>query len=392
MTPDVYKAQLTEQLPHMLQRLEQLVNIDSGSYDAKGVNRVGEVMAEQLRQQGFGLRTRSVEQRGDMWIAERRDGGKGRLVILGHLDTVWPQGTASQWPFQMLPNGLATGPGVGDMKGGLVMALHALQTLRAHAPEAAALESIKFILVPDEELGSVGSRALIEEEAQGADVVLVLEPGRAGGGIVTARGALGAYFMHATGCSAHCASNYLKGASALRELACKVEALDGLSQPEEGVVVNVGTLQGGTARQVVPGEAHMAIDVRARTQDQADQLQREIARIAQERRNERVEVLLSGRLTRPAFTNTHNRALMQAAQVLADALSVKVFEVPPVGGGSDGNFTAAMGIPTLDGLGPVCHDICSRQETIEVQSLVERGALMCGLIERIPSLLVTLEG
>lgn len=392
MTPDVYKAQLTEQLPQMLQLLEQLVNIDSGSYDAEGVNAVAAVLTEKLQAQGFALRSHQVAQRGDLWVAERHDGGHGRLVILGHLDTVWPKGTAAQWPFQMLSSGLATGPGVGDMKGGLVMALFALLALREHSAPETKLESIKFILVPDEELGSVGSRTLIEQEAQTADVVLVLEPGRAGGGIVTARGALGAYFMHATGCSAHCASNYLKGASALRELACKVEALDGLSQPEEGVVVNVGTLQGGTARQVVPGEAHMAIDVRARTQDQANQLQREIARIAQERRNERVEVQLSGQLTRPAFTNTHNRALMQAAQALADALSVKVFEVPPVGGGSDGNFTAAMGIPTLDGLGPVCHDICSRKETIEVQSLVERGALMCGLIERIPSLLVTLEG
>ena len=391
MALDAYKQQLAQQLPQMLQLLERLVNIDSGSYDVAGVNRIGAAMVQQLRQQGFALRTRSVAQRGDLHVAERCDGGKGRLVILGHLDTVWPEGTAAQWPFQMLANGQATGPGVGDMKGGLVMALHALQALRDQAPDSAALASIKFILVPDEELGSVGSRALIEEEAQGADVVLVLEPGRPGGGIVTARGALGAYFMHATGCSAHCASNYLKGASALRELAGKVEALDALSQPEAGAIVNVGVLQGGTARQVVPGQAHMAIDLRARTQQQADALQQAIARIAQQRRDERVQVALSGQLTRPAFTSEHNRALMEAAQVLAQALSVQVFEVPPVGGGSDGNFTAAMGIPTLDGLGPVCHDICSRQETIEVQSLVERGALLCGLIERIPTL-VSLKG
>lgn len=392
MTPDVYKTQLAQQLPQMLQLLEQLVNIESGSYDVAGVNAVAAVLATELRAQGFALRSHTVPQRGDLWVAERHDGGRGRLMILGHLDTVWPKGTAAQWPYAMLPNGMATGPGVGDMKGGLVMALYALQALRAHAPQHAALESIKWVLVPDEELGSVGSRALIEQEAQDADVVLVLEPGRVGGGIVTARGALGAYFMHATGCSAHCASHYLKGASALRELARKVEPLDSLSQPEAGVVVNVGLLQGGTARQVVPGQAQMAIDVRARTQSQADALQAEIERIAQERKDERVQVQLTGQLTRPAFTNEHNRVLMQATHALAEALSVTVFEVPPVGGGSDGNFTAAMGIPTLDGLGPVCHDICSRQETIEVQSLVERGALMCGLIERIPSLLVTLEG
>lgn len=387
-----YQAQLKAQLPQMLQLLEQLVNIDSGSYVVDGVNAVGHLLAERLAAQGFAIHHRAVPQRGDMVVAQRCDGGVGRLVILGHLDTVWPQGTVTDWPFSMLAEGRATGPGVGDMKGGLVMALHALQAHTSLAPAAARLESIKWILVPDEELGSVGSRALIEEEAQGADVVLVLEPGRAGGGIVTARGALGAYFMHATGCSAHCASNYHKGASALRELARKVAPLDALSQPDGGMVVNVGVLQGGTARQVVPGEAHMAIDLRARTQTQAQTLQAEIARIAQERHDERVQVALTGQITRPAFTSEHNRQLMQAAQTLADALAIPVFEFPPVGGGSDGNFTAAMGIPTLDGLGPVCHDICSRQETIEVQSLVDRGALMCGLIERIPSLVVSLEG
>lgn len=385
-----YRTALDAQLPQMLALLEQLVNIDSGSYMVEGVNAVGAVLAQRLAQQGFSIRRRAVEQRGDMVVAERLDGGRGRLVILGHLDTVWPEGTVKDWSFRMQANGLATGPGVGDMKGGLVMALHALQVLGEQSDQA--LASIKVVLVPDEELGSVGSRLLIEEEAMGADVVLVLEPGRAGGGIVTARGALGAYFIHAKGCSAHCASNYHKGASALRELARKVAPLDALSQPDDGMVINVGVLQGGTARQVVPGEAHMAIDLRARTQTQADALQAEIARIAAERHDERVEVALSGQLTRPAFSSEHNRDLMQAAQTLADALSIRVFEFPPVAGGSDGNFTAAMGIPTLDGLGPVCHDICSRQETIEVQSLVDRAALMCGLIERIPSLVVSLEG
>lgn len=379
------KTWLQARLPEMLALLQRLVDTDSGSYGVEGVNTVGQALAEQLVQQGFELRRRPVEGRGDLLVGTRHYGGRGHVVILGHLDTVWPEGTARDWPFALLDGGLATGPGVGDMKGGLVMALHALAAL--HARGFDGLASLRFILVPDEELGSVGSRALIEEEAAGADVVLVLEPGRAGGGIVTARGALGAYFMHATGCSAHCASNYRKGASALRELALKVAPLDQLSRPDEGMVVNVGVLQGGTARQVVPGEAHMAIDLRARTQDQAERLQAEIRRIAQLRHDERVNVALTGQLTRPAFTADNNRDLMQAARTLADALSVNVFEVPPVGGGSDGNFTAAMGIPTLDGLGPVCHDICSRQETIEVQSLVDRGALLCGLIERIPSLL-----
>lgn len=380
------RAWLQHRLPEMLALLERLVNIDSGSYFPAGVNAVGDQLGKLWAAQGFDLRRRAVPGRGDMVVATRRYGGRGNVVILGHLDTVWPEGTVAEWPFSMTGD-IATGPGVGDMKGGLVMALYAVMAL--HARGFDSLASLRLVMVPDEELGSVGSRKLIEEEAAGADVVLVIEPGRPGGGIVTSRGALGAYFVHATGCTAHCAVNYRKGASALRELALKVAPLDGLSRPDEGVVVNVGMLQGGTARQVVPGQAHMAIDMRARTQAQAEQLQAEIRRISQARQDERVSIEFSGQMTRPAFAPAHNRDLMQAAQTLADALAVKVFEVPPTLGGSDGNFTAAMGIPTLDGLGPVCHDTCSRQETIEVKSMVERAALMCGLIERIPSLLRT---
>ncbi|EJN02714.1 M20 family metallopeptidase [Herbaspirillum sp. YR522] len=376
---------LQEQLPAMLVLLEELVNIDSGSYDIEGVSRVSARLSGLLADMGFAIEQLPVPERADLVVATHRMGGRGRLVILGHCDTVWPAGTVADWPYARLDEARATGPGVGDMKGGLVMALFALRTLIAGGFDA--LESIRFILVPDEELGSTHSRALIEQQARDADVVLVLEPGRPGGGVISARGALGAFFMKAHGCSAHCASNYAKGASALRELAGKVVELDGLSDPDNGAIVNVGVLQGGTARQVVPGEARMDIDLRARTDAQAAALRASIERIAADRRDDRVAVELTGRLTRPAFTSERNRTLVALAKSVADELSLAIFEAPPAGGGSDGNFTAAQGIPTLDGLGPVCHDICSRQEIIELQSLVDRGALFCGLIQQLPSLL-----
>ena len=379
---------LQARLPDMIDLLKTLVNIDSGSLDIEGINAVGRVLAERLGRTGFAMRSRAlpVAERGTMLIAEKQAAGKGKLLILGHLDTVWPRGTVSEWPFQLLDGGLATGPGVGDMKGGLVMALHVLDLLAEQNFNGLAL--IKWVLVPDEELGSVGSRLLIEEEAQGMDAVLVLEPGRAGGGMVTARGALGVYFMRAKGCTAHCAIHYSKGASAVRELAVKVAPLDNLSDPNAGNIVNVGVFRGGTAKQVIPGDAFLNIDLRARTQEQAECLHRAILNIAQERIDPRVDVTVEGGLTRPAYPGAaQNQGLMRAMQAMAQELSITVFEVPLVSGGSDGNFTALMGLPTLDALGPVSHDVCSRDETMEVQSLVDRGALLCGLIKQLPDLI-----
>lgn len=372
-----FRGKLKDQMPQMLQLLETLVNIDSGSYCKKGVDRVSSMLADELTGLGFDIQKHALRERGDQVIATKRLKGKGRLLILGHADTVWPEGTAKEWPFA-LADGRATGPGVGDMKGGLVMATFALRQLLADGFDA--LESIRFFIVPDEELGSVQSRARIEEVARTADWTLVLEPGRPGGGVVTARGALGAFRMCAHGHSAHCAVNPKKGASAIRELSLKVPALEALSDPDQGRIVNVGIFRGGAARQVVPHEAEIDIDLRARTQTEADQLVETIKSIAAQRDNDRVSVEVLGQLTRPAFMPDRNRALFDMAKSAAAQLRVDILEVGPTPGGSDGNFAAALGVPTLDGLGPVCWDICSRQETIDVGSLADRGAMFASII------------
>ncbi len=372
-----FRRNLQDQLPQMLQLLETLVNIDSGSYCKNGVDRVSSMLADELAGLGFDIERHALRDRGDQVIATRRLKGKGRLLILGHADTVWPEGTVQEWPFSMA-DGRATGPGVGDMKGGLVMATFALRQLLADGFDA--LESIRFFIVPDEELGSIQSRARIEDVARHADWTLVLEPGRPGGGVVTARGALGAFRMHAHGHSAHCAVNPQKGASAIRELSLKVPALEALSDPDRGTIVNVGIFRGGAARQVVPHEAEIEIDVRARTQTEADRLLGKIKSIAAQRANDRVSVELLGQLTRPAFIPERNRSLFEMAKSAAAELRVDILEIGPTPGGSDGNFAAALGVPTLDGLGPVCSDICSRQETIDIGSLADRGAMFASII------------
>jgi glutamate carboxypeptidase len=375
-----HQAALHHKLPQILTLLERLVNIDSGSYYKAGVNQVGAVLTEELARTGFTVTRHAMQQCADQVDALLRLNGKGRLLILGHMDTVWPEGTVRDWRFAQ-DGGTATGPGVGDMKGGLVMAIFALRELLATGFDA--LESIRFFLVPEEEIGSIHSRPAIEAAARDADWALVLEPARPGGGLVTARGAVGAFFMHAHGASAHCATNYRNGASAVSELARKVPLLDALSDPEAGAVVNVGVFRGGAARQVVPGEARMDIDVRARTAAQAEDLLAQINRIAGHAENQRVRTELTGQMTRPPFSAERNRALYASAKAIADELGIPAFEVPPTSGGSDANFAAAMNVPTLDGLGPVCTDICSRQEAIEVASLADRGALFAAIIARL---------
>lgn len=367
----------------MLELIERLVNLESGSRDTAGVNAVCDVLGAELGQLGFDVERRPMAECGDQLVGLKRLGGQGRLLILGHADTVWPEGTTREWPFSMR-DGRATGPGVGDMKGGLVMALFALRELFDAGFDD--LESIRFFVVPDEELGSIHSRPQIEAAAMQSDWTLVLEPGRPGGGVVTARGALGAFSLHAHGQDAHCAVNYRKGASAVRELAQKVAPLEALSDPDAGSVINVGVFKGGVAKQIIPGEAHMDIDLRARTDANALVLNDAIRRIAADARDPRVKVELTGKLTRPAFTAERNRALCALAKSVAKELDLGIFEVEPTGGGSDGNFAAALGVPTLDGLGPVTEDICTPTETIDIASLADRGALFCGIVQRLATM------
>lgn len=378
-----FRDTLQGQLGDMLSLLETLVNIDSGSYCKAGVNEVGRIFAHELERTGFDVQRRPMAACGDQIVATLRLKGKRRLLVLGHMDTVWPEGTAREWPFAIRGD-RATGPGVGDMKASVVMAIFALRALLAHGFHN--LASIEFFLVPDEEIGSIHSRADIEAAARNADIALVLEPTRPGGGIVTARGTVGTFFISAKGQSAHCATNYAKGASAVRELALKVPLLERLSKPEQRTIVNVGIFRGGAARQVVPSDARIDIDVRAPTLEQAESVVSAMRAIAANRVDPRIEIEMTGQITRPGYASKRNRPLYDVAASLAAELAIPVFEVPPTGGGSDANFAAGQNVPTLDGLGPVCHDICSREETIEIDSLVTRGALFCGLVQALGSI------
>lgn len=380
LDPRHLAADLAAALPDILGMTERVVNVDSGSYDAAGVNQVQDLFAAALSEIGFAVTRRPLQGRGDQLSARLAPGGGGpRVLVIGHADTVWPAGTVAGWPFR-LDGTRMTGPGVGDMKSCVVMAIYAVRALAARGA-LGGLAELRFITVPDEELGSPGSRAWVEEEARDADVALTLEPGRPGGGVVTARGAVGAVYVTAEGVSAHCGSAREKGASAVAALAPLVARIEALTRLDDGVIATVGIFRGGAARQVVPHEGEMHVDLRAPTAEAADALLEALeAMVAVPPSDPRVRLGMRGGFGRPAFPrNAGTARLYRLAEEIAARLGAPVFEIHSRGG-SDGSFAAALGVPTLDGLGSITHETVSRREWVEVDSIPQRGALFGALI------------
>jgi len=253
------------------------------------------------------------------------------------------------------------GPGVGDMKACVVMAAHALGVALARRP--AGLGAVEVLVVPDEELGSPASRGWIEARAREADACLGLEAGWPGGGVVVARGAVGAVYVTARGRTAHCAAHEDEGASAVAALAPLVAALESCSRGSARV--SVGVFRGGTARQVVPDEAELHVDLRAPDATAADELLDRVREAVALVRAPGVSVELRGGWTRPPFEEDRSARLLGLAAARAAELDLPL--VPERSrGGSDASFAAALGVETLDGLGPICHDSCARDERIEI--------------------------
>ncbi|MCC7426972.1 MAG: M20/M25/M40 family metallo-hydrolase [Alphaproteobacteria bacterium] len=379
--PRAFAAAFERHLPDLLALTERVVNIDSGSYMAEGVNRVEDAIGETLAALGFAIERAPLPGRGDQFTARLKLGNGPRLLILGHADTVWPAIT-HEWPFSRSGDRI-TGPGVGDMKSCVVMAVFALRILQEMGA-LAGLGSVTYLIVPDEEIGSPQSRGWIEAEARNADACLTLEPCRPKGGIVIGRGAVGAVYIEATGVSAHCGARPEDGASALSALASLVGPLEALTDPDKSLYASVGILRSGAARQVVPPSGEMHLDLRAPDADNAERMLQQVREIvSRPPRDRRVSVTMRGGFTRPAFpTHEGTKRLYSLAERICARLDAPIHAVVSRGG-SDGSFAAGLGVPTLDGLGPICHDSCSRRETVEVSSIAQRGALFASLIAEI---------
>ncbi|HEY7909244.1 MAG TPA: M20/M25/M40 family metallo-hydrolase, partial [Thermomicrobiales bacterium] len=254
-----YYSYVQGQQAAIIDELERYVTIESGSRDKGEVDRVGRVVSEAFRDLGFTIERIEETSCGDHLVARRSDGGSGRLLALIHLDTVWPVGSLATNPFRV-EDGRVYGPGTRDMKGGWVVLLSALRALRATGWDGLA-ETTVFI-TGDEELGSPHGRQWIEKEARQADWALVMEPARDNGGLVTQRGMVGAVSFEVHGAATHATSRPL-GASVIVEAAHKILALEALNDVERGVLVNVGIIEAGNARQVIPDRAFLSIDLRA---------------------------------------------------------------------------------------------------------------------------------
>jgi len=362
-----------------LRDLEALVNIDSGTYCKAGVDAVGRYLRQRFEDVGGMVTIHPQPDYGDNLVATLHGQGRGRLMLVGHMDTVFPEGEAQRRPFARR-NGRAMGPGILDMKSGLVVALYALLVLREQG--FTDFETINVVCNSDEEIGSPASRPLIQEVARNSDAVFVLEPGRANGHLVTARKGVGTYRLEVRGVAAHAGVEPQKGRSAILELTHQIQALQALHGAIPGVTLNVGVIHGGERPNVVPDYAYALIDLRAADMDGIAAVQQAMERITSQPTVPGTSVTLDGSFVHLPFVKSPRSArLVALAQEVGRELGLELSEVAS-GGGSDGNTTAAMGVATLDGLGLSGALAHNPGEYIEIASIVPRIALVAQLIRR----------
>ena len=378
---DALRAAISADLPVYLADLERLVNIDCGSYTPEGVNEVGRWVAAFLRELGATVETRPdpAGRLGDTVIAtfEGRPGG-ARALLIGHMDTVFDPGTAAERPFR-LEDGIAYGPGVTDMKSGLLAGLYALKAIIAERG-GLPFERLVFIANPDEEIGSPTSTPHIRAIAAEVDVALVLECARANGDIVSARKGILDLRIVVHGRAAHAGVEPEKGRSAILEAARIVRELHDLNGRWPGVTVNVGLIAGGTRPNVVAERCSLEVDVRATAREALEAAEAEIRRIAEATEIPDITVDFEP-MARwwPMEKLERSGRLVEHAQGVARALGFEVADAS-TGGASDANTTAGMGIPSLDGLGPIGGNDHSPAEYLDVDSIVPRTTLVAGLL------------
>lgn len=357
--------------------IRQLVEIESPSDVKQAVDRLGTILRGHFEGLGAKVRVHPSEKYGNHLQADFPGRSKGKpVLLLGHMDTVYPIGTISKMPCRVA-DGRLWGPGVLDMKSGIAIMLTAIEGLLAQGKLS---RPVTVFLISDEEVGSPSSRKITESLAKKSAAVLVLEPSYGlHGAVKTQRKGVGEYKIRVSGKAAHAGLDFEQGQNAILELARQINAISSLTNPGQGLTVNVGTIRGGTKSNVVPGSAEAAIDVRiTRKQDGAyiDSKLRALRPF-----NPKCQIEIQGGINRPPMERTAGvAALYRHAVKIAEQLGWKLEEAS-VGGGSDANFTTALGIPTLDGLGGVGEGAHAEHESVVIDGLPRRVALLAGLIE-----------
>src|SRR4051794_33555346 len=361
----------------VLDTTEALVALESPTTDKAAVDRCGAALASRLEAIGGRVTRLPRADRGDHLLAEFGC-GTSQILLLGHFDTVWPVGQLDRMPL-VRSGGRLHGPGVFDMKAGIAIAMLAARALLEAGPRLD--HRIVMLWTTDEEVGSESSRAAIEDEARRSGAVLVLEPSLPGGAVKTARKGCGSYQLVVRGVAAHAGIEPQKGASAVQELAHQILRINALQDLARGVSVNVVQVSGGLRSNVIPDEARATVDVRVPSAAAAAEVEAAFRRLRAV--DPRTTLEATGGFDRPPLERTELvTRLYEQARDLARELGEELGE-GGTGGGSDGNFTAALGVPTLDGLGAIGDGAHALHEHVDIDSLPTRAALVAGLITRI---------
>ncbi len=373
-------------LPAYMDDLKAIVNIDSGTYTKAGIDRVGVYLEDRFHDFGFSTTFDKQQEYGNNLVATREGSAKQgpRILLIGHIDTVFAEGEVQKRPFALSERDgkrIATGPGVLDMKSGVLLGMYGLQLL--FEENVSHYQSVTFLCNSDEEIGSPGSKPLIQEIARQSDAVIVLEPGRAISNVVSSRRSSGQYRVEVHGLSAHAGVEPQNGRNAIHELSYKVQAMQALNGTIPGVTLSVGVIRGGERTNVVPDFAYFEMDVRASDMQGIAAVEEAMRNVAAHTTISGTTTTLSGDMRCLPFERTErNLQLVQKAKEAGEELGITIVDLSS-GGASDANTTSGMGIPTIDGLGAGGGLAHNPGEYVELDYLPERIALLTGLVRRI---------
>lgn len=373
--PEQLAAYLYKRTPNLIEELGRWIEIESFSSDITAVSWMVDVVGERLQALGASVHLLNGKPQADHLLATWPGEGEP-LLIVGHVDTVYPAGTLDEFPFR-IDGDTVRGPGVSDMKGCVLLACAALEALRMHGRWTS--RPLGFLITSDEEIGSPTSRPHIEAQARNCRAALIIESAGDGGFLKVWRKSVSMYELSVEGRASHAGVAPELGISAIHELAYQINQIVALAKPAIGTTINIGTFTGGTAGNVVAAEAHCRIDVRALTIVEAERVDAAIRALTPHLPG--AKLTLSGGINRPAMEQTDgNMAIYHRAEAIASELG---FTVTPggTGGGSDGNFTSALGVPTLDGLGGVGSASHSLDEWFSISEFAPRAAMLARLVE-----------
>jgi glutamate carboxypeptidase len=389
MDPRAFHEVAARRFEDFVEALREMVLVDCGSYTPEGVNVIADLCEGRFLRGGWEVERvphRPAEgepQLGDLVIGRLGGAGAPRVLLIGHTDTVFDPGAVAERPFT-IEGDRAKGPGVSDMKGGLLTGFFAVEVLQEAGFDG--FERITYVCNPDEEIGSPFSRDRIKREAAEADFAFVLEGARENGDVVSSRKGVSDYRVEILGRAAHAGVEPERGRSAILEAAHKTIAFQALNGRWPGVTVNVGVIGGGTRTNVVPARCVLEVDVRSPHEDTLSAAEKEVERIACTHEVADVEVVLSGgKWHRPMEKKEGGAKLAELAIGVASQLGFELKDAA-TGGASDANTTSAAGVPTLDGLGPIGGDDHAPGEWLDLASVVPRISLLAGLISGLGSL------